>query len=77
GEHSDVIYGVAWSLDGAYVTSASRDGLVKVWDVGKRSNVAYYNGHSGSVFRNAWSPEGKRIVSAHRDGTVQVWELPF
>jgi len=32
--HHGVIYSIAWSLDNAYVLTASGDGTVKVWDMG-------------------------------------------
>ena len=77
GKHSDVVYGVTWSPDGTSIASASRDRLVKVWNIILKSEVVVYNGHSGPAYRNSWSPEGKRIVSAYRDGTVQIWKMPF
>lgn len=43
--HADRVNALAYSPDGRFVASASRDFIVKVWDLGNGREVATYRGH--------------------------------
>ncbi|HOU12830.1 MAG TPA: BTAD domain-containing putative transcriptional regulator [Anaerolineae bacterium] len=72
--HTDAIYHLAWSPDGARLASVSQDGRVKIWDAAAGEECFTLFGHSGAVGTVAWSPSGKHLLTASYDGTAKVWE---
>jgi Tol biopolymer transport system component len=72
--HAHRVQMVAWSPDGIFLASASRDKTVQVWEATTGKQVFAYQGHTAQVHAVAWSPDGQRLASASDDGTVQVWE---
>lgn len=59
------------SPDSKYVVSASRDGIVKVWEVETGIELTRIE-HRGTVFSVAFSPDGKYIVSAGGSNVTKV-----
>ncbi len=47
--HSDNVFTVAWSPDGKYIASGSRDKTVRVWDVATGEDYFIYRGHNKCV----------------------------
>ncbi len=48
--HGDRVNALAYSPDGSRLASASRDGTVRLWDVGNGREVLAYRGHEGQAF---------------------------
>ena len=80
--HNDNVFTVAWSPDGKYIASGSRDKTVRIWDVAtvaprfiEGDSLFIYRGHNKCVLSAAWSPgHGAYIASGDTGGIVQVWE---
>jgi len=73
--HSDNVFSLAWSPDGKYIASGSRDKTVRIWDVATGEDYYIYRGHNKCVLSVAWSPgDGAYIASGDTAGIVQVWE---
>jgi WD40 repeat protein len=73
--HAGPISCLGFSPDGQMLASGSADGLVKLWDVVKRSQLATLDFGdrcwvSGAVF----TPDGKTLVTA-RLATVRLWDV--
>ncbi|MEW6607351.1 MAG: restriction endonuclease [bacterium] len=66
---------VAFSKDGKYLASASKNNTVKVWEVAKLKEITTLKGHTGYVFSVAFSPDGRYLASASRDKTIKVWDV--
>jgi WD40 repeat protein len=73
--HSEQVNSVAFSPDGKYLASGSRDKTIKLWDVETQREVKTLQGHSWSVTSVAFSPDGKHIASGSWDSTVKVWSV--
>jgi WD repeat and SOF domain-containing protein 1 len=53
--------------------SASGDGVVKVWDLASREEVAQVKAHSNLVRGLAWTRE-RMLLSCSSDATVKLWD---
>ena len=83
--HSDRVNGLSYSPDGTRLASCSRDGTVRVWDLGNGREVVNYKGHldkpgakpeDTNVFRVAgvsFSPDGKSVASCGGN-EIHVWD---
>ncbi|MER5347137.1 AAA family ATPase [Streptomyces mirabilis] len=78
--HEQGIWGVAWSPDDSQVVTGSKDGSVRVWDVGSGICVARFDhgmerrgDNPGWVRSVAWSPCGDLIASVATDETARLW----
>jgi len=63
----------AFSPDDSAVISGSEGGMIFVWDVVSKENVARLTGHKSHVFGVAQHPTAKVAVSGSQDGTVKAW----
>jgi WD40 repeat protein len=72
--HSDKVYSVAFSPDGAKIASGSIDGTVRIWDASTAQCTATLQEHSDSVYSVAFSPDGTKIATGSEDKTVRIWD---
>jgi hypothetical protein len=75
--HAGPVYSVAsvaWSPDGRYLASGSRDDTVRVWDAANGQLLRTLAGHTDWVRSVAWSPDGRFLASGSDDRTVRVWD---
>lgn len=77
--HTDRVLDVAFSPDGQYIASSSRDRNVILWrfsnDTKQASPSTTLTGHQGRVYGLSFSPDSRRLASASYDQTVRVWSL--
>jgi len=67
-----IIQHAAFSTDGRQIVTASRDGVVRVWNTNDGKAVTSFKA-ADSISSASFSPDGQRIVTANGDGTVSVW----
>ena len=78
--HKRQVTGLAWTRDGHWLATTSRDGQVGVWNVAQSPPglVTFLQGHTDSV----WTPELVEtpnktwLVTPSADGTARLWILP-
>ncbi len=73
--HFDWAFGAAFTADGKYLATASRDQSVKLWDARTWQPLATLKGHSNAVMSVEFSPTGDWLVTAGFDKTAKIWEV--
>jgi len=73
--HMDFVNSVAFSPDGRYAVSGSRDKTLKLWDLAKGECLRTFVGHTKSVESIAISPDGRQALSGSYDKTLKLWDL--
>ncbi|MBY0512418.1 MAG: WD40 repeat domain-containing protein, partial [Gemmataceae bacterium] len=83
--HALRVNAVAYSPDGEWLASASRDGTARVWDLGNGRELAAYRGHADQaddptrganplgVADVAFAPDGK-VVASVSGSQVHLWD---
>ena len=54
--------------------SASKDGVMKIWDGDKFEQVQRLSGHKGEIWAMVLSRSGETVVTASHDKSIRVWE---
>ncbi|KZP30747.1 WD40 repeat-like protein [Athelia psychrophila] len=73
--HEGRVFSVAFSPDGSYIVSGSRDKTVRVWDaITGQIALPPLEGHKDGIYSVSFSPDGSKIVSGSYDKTVRVWD---
>lgn len=75
--HTKWITGLVWepahlAYPSVRLASSSKDGMVKVWDVARRTCQFTFSSHTDAVAALRWSGDGT-IISGSRDRTIRVW----
>ncbi|MDR0747475.1 MAG: caspase family protein [Helicobacteraceae bacterium] len=73
--HSVWVVSVAFSFDGRYALSGSRDETVRLWDIKTGKEIRQFTGHSEWVHSVAFSSDGKYALSGSADETVRLWDI--
>ena len=73
--HTEGVMSVAFSPDGRYAISGSRDKTIRIWDLGTGEEVRRWEGHRLGVWSIAISGDGRRIASGGTDTTVRLWDF--
>jgi WD40 repeat protein/tetratricopeptide (TPR) repeat protein len=72
--HTDSVYSIAFSPDGARLASGSLDHTVILWDVRQQRALRTLRGHSDFVLSVAFSRDGAWLISGSKDRTVRFWD---
>ncbi|KAG8720878.1 hypothetical protein FRC09_008845 [Ceratobasidium sp. 395] len=74
--HDCKVKALAYSTDGAYIVSGSKDCTLRIWDVRTGRMVGQpLEGHTASISSVSFSPDGTRVVSSSFDDTVRIWDV--
>ncbi|XP_030558515.1 WD repeat-containing protein 5 [Drosophila novamexicana] len=72
--HQRHITAVRFAPGGDWLTSASADSLLKLWDLGTAQLNKTLAGHVLGINDVAWSPDGKFMASCSDDKTIRLWD---
>jgi len=57
------------------ILSCSWDGIIRIWNVSKKSIETKLFGHKGYIFCSTVSPDGSLCASGGKDGIIILWDL--
>lgn len=70
--HLEPIRSAAFSPDGRFIVTGSRDNTARIWDIAGKSLIVL-QGHSGNVLWAGFSPDGSFVLTRSADGTARIW----
>jgi WD40 repeat protein len=73
--HSDTVFGLEFSPDGAYLASSAADRFVKVFKVADGTLARSFEGHTHHVLDVSWKSDGKVLASSGADNVIKVWDF--
>lgn len=71
--HEGIVTCVAFSPDGQFLATGSRDATVKIWELNRRQLVTTLNAATGAVWTVAFTPDARFLVTSGLGGT-RLWE---
>ncbi|PGH19061.1 hypothetical protein AJ79_00095 [Helicocarpus griseus UAMH5409] len=75
--HTNYIYGLAFSPDGANLLSVGADRRIWLYDgkTGESKTQIGAGEHTGSILGVSWSQDSRKFVTASADRTVKIWDV--
>jgi WD40 repeat protein len=73
--HSDTVFGLDFSRDGALLASCGADKFVKVSEAATGKLIRTYEGHTGHVLDVCWKADGGTFASAGADASIKIWNV--
>ena len=73
--HTDQLFALGFSPDGAHLLSGGWDLVLREWDVATSSTVRTFSGHTKDIMAVSVSPDGRYYASAGDDNTVRLWSV--
>ena len=73
--HTEGVMSVAFSPDGRFAISGSRDKTIRIWDLNTGEEVRRCEGHRLGIWSVAISGDGRRIASGGNDTTLRLWDF--
>jgi len=74
GAHANSVFSLAYSPDGQWLLSGSRDAHLKVWDVNTWQVHLAHPAHWFTINAIAYHPNGSLFATASRDKTIKIWD---
>lgn len=73
--HRDVVSGMAFSPDGTFLATASRDGTVNLWRAPGWQQHGTLSWDTGPATAVAFSPDGAWLAVGYEDGALRMWDM--
>lgn len=73
--HEGSVTAIAFSLDGKFLASGSRDETIRLWYVEDGRLKGILKGHIRPILSVAFSPDGEFLASGGYDETVKLWHV--
>lgn len=75
GAHSDTVFDLAYTSDGALLASCAADKFARVFDAKTGKLVRSFEGHTNHVLGVAWNRTGRTLATSGADDVIKVWSL--
>ncbi|MEL7001608.1 MAG: caspase family protein [Bacteroidota bacterium] len=73
--HYATIKSVAFTPDGKYLLTGSRDKTIKLWEIASGRELRTFFGHTSTINDISVSSDGKFFISSSADQTAKMWEI--
>jgi WD40 repeat protein len=73
--HADWVFGIAFSPEGKFLYTSSRDKTAKVWDLGAKESLLTFPDHQNTVYGISVKPDGKAGYSVGEDNQLRMWSV--
>ncbi|MGE3778321.1 MAG: protein kinase, partial [Pirellulaceae bacterium] len=73
--HAQAVVAVAWSPDGRYIASGSREGQLRIWDSANGRELHDLKRHRGRIVALSFAAGGRWLLSAGQDNSVVLWDV--
>ena len=74
--HTDWVLSIAFTPDGKWALTGSRDNTACLWDLSNAvSSPRVLYGHTGAINSVAITPDGRWALTGSRDRTARFWDL--
>lgn len=73
--HSDEVWYVAFSNNGKFLASASRDKTAIIWSLETWDKVHVLSDHTDCVSFLSWSPDDTKIITCGQDNVLKLWSV--
>ncbi|KAI8055309.1 WD40-repeat-containing domain protein [Syncephalis plumigaleata] len=74
-KHTNEVWCVAFSHDGRYLASASKDRTAIIWETTNYQMVHKLDRHTGEVTYVSWSHDDTRLLTCSNDKHARVWNV--
>jgi len=74
-DHTDAVYGVAFSPDGKWIASVGGDRTVKVWSTATGKRLYTLSESTAELYAVAFSPDGKQLAAGGEDRTLRTYNV--
>lgn len=72
--HAATIHRIAWSPNGHYIASSSRDETVRIWRWESGLLEKTISAHKRWVNAVAWSPDSAMLATGSESGNIRIWK---
>jgi WD40 repeat protein len=73
--HTGAVNSVAFSPDGARLSTASEDKTARLWNAATGQLLHTLGDHADAVFAAPFSPNGTRVATVSADLTPRLWDV--
>ncbi len=73
--HYESVKSVAFTPDGRYLLSGSRDKSIKLWELSTGRELRSYPGHESTINDLVLMPDGQHFISSSADKTAKMWNI--
>ena len=73
--HRGIVESIAFSLNGQFMVSASRDKTIILWKVAGHQMIKTFAKHSKVVHAAAFSPDNDTFATSSADRTIKLWKV--
>lgn len=73
--HRAAVRAVAYSPDGQFLATGSRDNTIKLWQLSTGREIRTFIGHLNPVNTVAFDPTGQWLASGSSDNSIIIWEV--